>query len=322
VIDALNISALPVPTYDERRAPVMKLATIRDGRELLVVAVNEGFARPIGEVLPALSAEARTDMVALIREVGAPALRHEPLTGGKSLSSESLLAPIPHPPRNIFCVGKNYTSHAREFSSSGFDASSLPTDDLPTDPIIFTKPGTAVSAPFADIPLVPGLDDAVDYEAELGVVIGTGGRFISRADAMKHVFGYTVINDVTARDLQKRHKQWFLGKGIDGFCPMGPWIVTADELDPRSLEVSCTVNGEPRQRGQTGDMIFDIPALIETISKSLTLTPGDIIATGTPEGVGVGFNPPRFLKENDVVECSVSGIGTIRNTVRRMSPRS
>ena len=240
-----------------------------------------------------------------------------PSSGGYALSEAELLAPILAPPHNIMCVGKNYHAHAKEFSGSGFDSGSKAGDASPEHPIIFTKPSTSVSGPMADIPLWPGLDDAVDYEAELAVVIGKGGRFIAREDALSHVFGYTAFNDVTARDLQRIHKQWFLGKGIDGFGLMGPWIVTADEIDGGDLRISCRVNGETRQDSTTKDLIFDVPTLIETISRSMTLCPGDIIATGTPEGVGIGFKPPRFLGEGDIVEVEIAGIGTLRNVVRR-----
>jgi 2-keto-4-pentenoate hydratase/2-oxohepta-3-ene-1,7-dioic acid hydratase in catechol pathway len=233
------------------------------------------------------------------------------------LSEISLCAPILRPPHNIICVGKNYRAHAEEFSKSGFDAGSSAQDAIPQYPIVFTKPSSSISGPTDDIPLFPGLDDAVDYEAELAVVIGKGGRAISRENAMNHVFGYTLVNDVTARDLQQRHKQWFLGKAIDGFCPMGPVIVSADALDYRELRISCSVNGEQRQNASLRDLIFDIPVLIETISKTMTLAPGDVIATGTPEGVGIGFSPPKFLKEGDVVICEIPGIGRLRNTVRK-----
>jgi 2-keto-4-pentenoate hydratase/2-oxohepta-3-ene-1,7-dioic acid hydratase in catechol pathway len=240
-----------------------------------------------------------------------------PLGDPVALAEMTLCAPILNPPHNILCVGKNYRAHAEEFSKSGFDADSSVQDAIPKYPIVFTKPSSSISGPQDDIPLFPGLEDAVDYEAELAVVIGRGGRAISRKDAMAHVFGYTLVNDVTARDLQQRHKQWFLGKGIDGFCPMGPVIVSADALDYRDLRVRCSVNGEPRQDASLRDLIFDIPVLIETISKTMTLSPGDIIATGTPEGVGIGFTPPKFLREGDVVVCEIPGIGTLRNALRK-----
>jgi 2-keto-4-pentenoate hydratase/2-oxohepta-3-ene-1,7-dioic acid hydratase in catechol pathway len=229
---------------------------------------------------------------------------------------EQLLAPLSAPPHNIMCVGKNYRAHAREFHRSGFDATAG--SDIPDEPIVFTKPSSSISGPYADIPLWPGLDESVDYEAELAVVIGRGGRMISRESAMDHVFGYTIVNDVTARDLQRKHKQWFLGKAIDGFCPMGPWIVTKDEINLDATRITCRVNGELRQNAITADLIFDVATLIEKISISVTLAPGDVIATGTPEGVGIGFDPPRFLKEGDVVECAIEGIGSIVNRVKQV----
>jgi len=259
-------------------------------------------------------------MAGLIAALSAGATLAEPAGEGTPLDPADLLAPLLNPPRNIFCVGKNYFAHAKEFAGSGYDSSSTSAADaIPKAPIIFTKPSTSISGPWDDIPLVAGLDAEVDYEAELAVVIGRGGRCIPKAQAMEHVFGYTVVNDVTARDLQGKHKQWLLGKGIDGFCPMGPWIVTADELSASAMRVTCSVNGEKRQDAVTADLIFDIPTLIETISLSMALLPGDVIATGTPEGVGIGFKPPRFLRQGDVVECAIEGIGTIRNTLRQAS---
>jgi 2-keto-4-pentenoate hydratase/2-oxohepta-3-ene-1,7-dioic acid hydratase in catechol pathway len=231
------------------------------------------------------------------------------------LASVCLLAPIPTPARNIFCVGKNYAAHAREFQRSGFDATSSG-QDIPQAPVVFTKAPSSVIGP--DAPILGHLDptNSVDYEGELGVVIGRGGRGISRQTAMAHVFGYTIINDVTARTLQQEHKQWFLGKSIDGFCPMGPTIVTADEIpDPAQLKLQTRVNGEKRQDASVGDLIFDIPILIETISRGITLFPGDVIATGTPEGVGIGFKPPKYLHAGDVVKITIEPIGTLSNAV-------
>jgi 2-keto-4-pentenoate hydratase/2-oxohepta-3-ene-1,7-dioic acid hydratase in catechol pathway len=299
----------------------MKLATILHKGRPAVCAVDpeEGLYWLLTDLVPGLPEGAGSDMVAVIAHgPHLPAVALDKSTGHR-LDDVRLLAPIPAPPHNIMCVGKNYHAHAHEFSKSGFDASASGADAIPSHPIIFTKPSGAISGPTDDIPLWPGVDAAVDYEAELAVVIGAGGRGITRADAMSHVFGYTIINDVTARDLQRQHKQWFLGKGIDGFGPMGPWIATADEIDGSDLRVTCKVNGETRQDSTTADLIFDVPALIETISKSITLSPGDIIATGTPEGVGIGFNPPRFLRDGDVVEVEISGIGRLRNVVRRMA---
>ncbi len=234
---------------------------------------------------------------------------------GPSLDDVTLLAPIPRPSRNILCVGKNYLKHAREFSSSGFDATSNGAMDAPSDPIVFTKAPECVIGPGVDIWNAEGVSNALDYEAELAVIIGKGGRGIRKADAMAHVWGYTIINDVTARDWQQRHKQWFLGKSFDTFAPMGPFIATADELDGSNLDIRCRVNGELRQEANTRDLIFDIPTLIETISAGITLMPGDIIATGTPEGVGIGFTPPRFLSKGDVISIDIEGIGTLSNRV-------
>lgn len=233
-----------------------------------------------------------------------------------SLDSVRLRAPFPRPARNVFCVGKNYFDHAREFARSGFDSSAVkPGDDIPADPIIFTKVPESVIATGDAIRMPVGVSEAIDYEAELAVIIGKAGRGITEADAMAHVWGYTIINDVTARDWQQRHKQWFMGKSFDTFCPMGPWAVTRDACDGQSTAVRCLVNGELRQNANTRDLIFGIPRLIATLSAGITLYPGDIIATGTPVGVGIGFSPPRYLKSGDVVRVEIDGIGAIENPV-------
>jgi 2-keto-4-pentenoate hydratase/2-oxohepta-3-ene-1,7-dioic acid hydratase in catechol pathway len=299
----------------------MKLATILlEGRPAVaLVDPSKGLFWSLEEAVPGLPSRIAGDMVAAIAHLGNVSSIAAPGVSGHTLDGARLLAPIPVPPHNIMCVGKNYRAHAREFTKSGYDSGATAADVVPEHPIIFTKPSSSISGPFDDIPLWPGLDEAVDYEAELAVVIGKVGRFIPRERALEHVFGYTVMNDVTARDLQHRHKQWFLGKGIDGFGPMGPWITTADEIDLTNLRITCRVNGELRQDSNTADLIFDVPSLIETISRSVTLQPGDVIATGTPEGVGIGFDPPRFLKDGDQVEIEVAGIGAIRNRVRRMT---
>jgi 2-keto-4-pentenoate hydratase/2-oxohepta-3-ene-1,7-dioic acid hydratase in catechol pathway len=225
-----------------------------------------------------------------------------------------LLAPVPRPAKNIFCVGKNYHEHAREFHDSGFDASA--TSAIPDLPIIFTKAATTVIGPGDPIPGSSDTTNSVDYEGELTVVIGKGGRGIKKADAYRHVFGYTIINDVTSRTLQHAHKQWFLGKNLDGFCPMGPCIVTADEVpDVTALRLETRLNGELRQNAAVSDLIFDIPTLIETISAVMTLEPGDLIATGTPVGVGIGFKPPKFMKPGDTVSVTIEPIGTLTNPV-------
>jgi 2-keto-4-pentenoate hydratase/2-oxohepta-3-ene-1,7-dioic acid hydratase in catechol pathway len=224
------------------------------------------------------------------------------------LDQVELQAPFTRFRRNLWCVGRNYRAHAKELAGSVFQK-----EQEDGWPMVFTKVPEAVVGPYAEVALPTGVSDQIDYEAELAVVIGLGGRNIARAEAMKHVFGYTIVNDVTARDVQMRHQQWDLGKNLDGFCPMGPWVVTADELDGRATRVRCWVNGELRQDGRTADMIFDIPALIETISRGITLHPGDVIATGTPAGVGMGLKPPRWLRRGDVVRIEVDGIGAIEN---------
>jgi len=297
----------------------MRLAMVLHEARPTVCVVDpaRGLFWPIDEAVPGIPSHIARDMVAAIAHLGRSTSIAPPAASGHMLDGAKLLAPIPSPPHNVMCVGKNYHAHAHEFARSGFDAGATAADAVPTHPIIFTKPSSALSGPYDDIPLWPGLDNAVDYEAELAVVIGRGGRFIPRERAMTHVFGYTILNDVTARDLQRIHKQWFLGKSIDGFGPMGPWITPAREVDVGNLHVTCWVNGELRQDSSTADLIFDIPTLIETISRSITLQPGDVIATGTPEGVGIGFDPPRFLHDGDVVEVEITGLGTVRNTVRR-----
>ena len=257
----------------------------------------------------------RDPMIALIEAdlAGTP-----PQGSGETvpLADVRLLPPIAQPSKNILCVGKNYVAHAAEFTKSGYDgtAKSL-TDPVPDAPIIFTKAPCSMVGAHDDVLPPWALTTEVDYEAELGVVIGRGGRAIAATDALAHVWGYTVINDVTARDLQVKHKQWLLGKSIDTFCPIGPWLVTADEIDHANTDIACWVNGELRQQANTRDMIFDIPAIIATISASMSLAPGDIIATGTPAGVGVGFKPPKFLQRGDTVRVAIAGIGEISNRI-------
>lgn len=226
-----------------------------------------------------------------------------------------LLAPIPSPRRDLFAVGKNYREHVAEFGRSGYDTPQR-SEDLPDKPIVFSKATTSVTGPFDDVESHPSVTAELDYEAELAVIIGTGGRGISYDDALDHVWGYTIVNDVTARDVQRDHKQWLLGKSLDTHAPMGPWAVTADEIaDLGALEVSSHVNGELRQKAPVKDLIFDVAELVRVISAGITLLPGDIIATGTPAGVGIGFDPPRFLQRGDVVECAITGLGAIRNTI-------
>nr|WP_237212741.1 fumarylacetoacetate hydrolase family protein [Ruegeria lacuscaerulensis] len=222
------------------------------------------------------------------------------------------LAPIPAPRKNVFCVGRNYAEHIAEG-----DRAQKQKVGVTEHPVFFTKPPTSIVAPEADILIFPTVSQAVDYEVELAIVIGKPGRNIAKADAYDHIFGYTILNDVTARDIQRRHGgQYFKGKGLDGSCPLGPCIVTADAIgDPHSLTIGLTVNGEQRQNGTTSDMIFDIPTLVASLSEGLTLEPGDVIATGTPSGVGYAMDPPQFLKDGDIVVCEISEIGALKNTV-------
>jgi 2-keto-4-pentenoate hydratase/2-oxohepta-3-ene-1,7-dioic acid hydratase in catechol pathway len=223
-------------------------------------------------------------------------------------------APVPRPPKNVMCVGRNYRDHAVEFTRSGFDASERSV--VPEHPVIFTKAASSIIGPDEPILIANDPTGTVDYEGELGVVIGQGGRWIDGSDAHDHVLGYTIVNDVTARDLQSRHVQWFIGKSPDTFCPMGPAIVTTDELpDVGASWLRTTVNGELRQEAPIFSMIFDIPSLIRTISETILLEPGDVIATGTPAGVGIGFSPPKFLQPGDRVRIEVSGIGVLENPV-------
>lgn len=232
---------------------------------------------------------------------------------GPTLEHPKFQAPFPRPFRNIFCVGKNYAEHAKELAESIFK------DEVPPFPIVFSKVPETVIASGEPILIDPTVSEQIDYEGELAVIIGKAGRNIGKAEAMPHVWGYTILNDVTARDVQRRHGQWHLGKSQDTFCPMGPWAVTADEIDLGNTAIRTFVNGELRQNGNTRDLIFDVPTLIATISHGITLKPGDIIATGTPAGVGAGFKPPKFLKDGDVVRIEIDRIGALENPVRVIS---
>jgi 2-keto-4-pentenoate hydratase/2-oxohepta-3-ene-1,7-dioic acid hydratase in catechol pathway len=258
------------------------------------------------------------DMQALI-EAGAAGLeRVASLVAGAApqayapLADAELLAPIPRPRRNVFCLGRNYAEHARE----SLQAIGQPIK-LTEYPNVFTKATTAITGPYADIPFDPAVTEELDWEIELAAVIGRAGRHIAAEDALSHVFGYTIMNDVTARDIQ--HKpgiQWFQGKSLDASSPLGPWLVTADELpNPQSLALTLRVNGAIKQQDSTANMLFDVATVITTLSKVLTLEPGDIIATGTPAGVGFSRRPPEFLRPGDVMESEIEGIGVMRNRV-------
>ena len=227
------------------------------------------------------------------------------------MAEVKLEAPIPHPPRNVFCVGRNYIDHVAE----GARAMGLQSA-LPKVPQFFTKATHAVIGTEAAVRLDPKVSPKLDYEVELGVVIGKTARDIAPDAVFDHIFGYTIVNDVSARDLQRMHDQWFKGKSLDTCCPMGPCIVTPDEIgDPSDLELSMTINGEERQRARVSQMIFDIKRIVSDLSAGMTLEAGDVIATGTPSGVGFAMEPPKFLKDGDVMVCTISKIGSLRNTV-------
>ena len=270
-------------------------------------------------ILPALAGEPKNDMIELIaggpgawqgyrdRISRLPSSCHVPLTQIR------LLAPIPRPRKNILCLGLNYADHAAESSAARGRETSMP-DHM----VVFTKAVTSVTGPTEDIPYDDTVTSQLDWEVELAVVIGEPGRHIPEDRALRHVFGYTVINDLSARDLQFRHKQYFLGKSLDHGCPMGPWIVTPDEIpDPQELDLRCWVNGQLKQLGNTRQQIFSVATTIATLSLGMTLEAGDVIATGTPAGVGFARNPPEFLRPGDLVECEVAGIGRLHNRIVR-----
>lgn len=282
----------------------MRLVTFNQGAIGAVVGDN---VVPLSGVAP--------DMLALIRmgEAGLARARQIAEAGHDALPLDQvrLQAPIPRPAKNIFCLGMNYAEHARE----SMRAKGLP-ETLPEYPVFFTKAVTSVNAPDADVPLDPQITSQFDWEVELAFVVGSGGINIRRGDAMSHVWGYTIVNDLSARDLQNRHQQFFKGKSLDGSCPMGPWIVTADEIaDPAALKLQLRVNGDLKQDSTAADLIFDIPTIIEVLSLGQTIEPGDIVATGTPSGVGMGRTPQEWLKPGDVVEAEISQIGVLRNTI-------
>ena len=232
-----------------------------------------------------------------------------------SINEVKLLSPIPVPVRDIICVGKNYAEHAKEVQKSSF-STLQEKRHVPNVPIIFNKATTSVIGPNDKIELINDRTNTTDYEGELGVIIGKRSKNIKYSNATDIIFGYTIINDVTARKLQNNHKQWFIGKSPDTYCPIGPCIITKDEIkDIKNIKIQTTINGEVRQTGIVKDMIFNISTIIETLTKSMTLVEGDIIATGTPSGVGIGFDPPKFLKSGDKIKISVDPIGILENDV-------
>ena len=294
----------------------MRLTTaLVDGVAKVLIGTADGRFIDVG----AAAALRDKDMQAIIA-MGTPALSalerlaaDAPKSAIVEADAASPLAPLPAPAKNVFCVGRNYAEHIAEG-----DRAQKQNVGVTEHPVFFTKPRTAVIGPGAEIPIFPHVSTAIDYEVELALVIGKAGRDIAPENAYEHVFGYTILNDITARDVQRRHGgQYFKGKSLDGSCPMGPCIVTADEIaDPHALAIRLSVNGETRQSSTTAKMIFDIPTLIASLSAGLTLEPGDILATGTPSGVGYAMEPPQLLKDGDVVTCEIEKIGVLENRCR------
>jgi 2-keto-4-pentenoate hydratase/2-oxohepta-3-ene-1,7-dioic acid hydratase in catechol pathway len=292
----------------------MKLVSTDSSSGPLAAVLTQDETR----VIAVTTVGAPADMVELIRDFARwrePLRRLAASADGLPIAGQRLLAPL-RPIRNLFCVGKNYREHAREFGSSGFDSGSLGGNEQPDAPIVFSKPPSTVIATGTAIPAHRDPFDSVDYEGELAVVIGRTAAAVDETAAEACVFGYTILNDVTAREAQRVHKQWLLGKGIDGFAPMGPCLVTAEQLEPLAARRLTThVNGELRQSELLSQLIYSVPALIATISRYITLQPGDVIATGTPAGVGIGFKPPKFLRRGDLVRIAIDGIGVLENPV-------
>jgi 2-keto-4-pentenoate hydratase/2-oxohepta-3-ene-1,7-dioic acid hydratase in catechol pathway len=289
-----------------QRRTTMRLVTYRDERGARVGALRGDDVIPLDDF---------ADMLALI-DGGADALARaqaavERGVNARPLGQVRLLAPIPRPRQNVVCLGMNYVAHAIES-----DRAKGREPKLPEHPVFFTKAVTSVCAPDDDVPLDPRVTSQLDYEVELAYIVGRTAKNIAREDALSYVFGYTIINDVSAREVQTQHQQFFKGKSLDRSCPMGPWIVTADEiLDPTVLGLRLRLNGETRQDSTVGDLIFDIPTTLAVLSLGQTVEPGTIVSTGTPSGVGMGRTPPEYMKPGDVMEAEVDQIGVLRNRV-------
>ena len=292
-------------TFLPRRGAAPRVGIVREGYQ--VVDLTQAGSKPPfdpEDMVSLIAAGARGR--AWLRQAAARAKKTIPL--GKV----QLLAPIPRPRKNVFCVGWNYVEHFEESRLSRLHAV-----EFPAHPTFFSKVPTTVVGPYDPVPAHADVTAQLDWEVELGVVIGKRGINIREADALKHVFGYTVVNDISAREIQRRHGgQLFKGKGLDGTCPMGPWIVTADEVpDPHALRLTSRVNGETKQDSNTRHMYFKIPRLIAELSAGMTLEPGDILSTGTPAGVGHARTPPEFMKAGDMLETEVYGVGLLRNRI-------
>ncbi|QBD80880.1 FAA hydrolase family protein [Ktedonosporobacter rubrisoli] len=269
--------------------------------QMLELIDNYADGQQVLQAILAKTAGRRFSQVRTFSDIGA----------AHALSEVQLAAPIPRPRKNVLCLAVNYRAHAQE--TAGLREHK---GEAPSIPVFFTKAPTSINSPYGQIEIDPAVSSEIDWEVELAVIIGKSGKNIRQEDALSHIFGYTVLNDITARDLQSKHKQFFKGKSLDGSCPMGPWIVTADEIaDPQALNLSLHVNGETKQSANTSQMIFSIAQTIAVLSAGMTLEAGDIIATGTPSGVGFSRNPPEFLKPGDIVEAEVEGVGLIRNSI-------
>jgi 2-keto-4-pentenoate hydratase/2-oxohepta-3-ene-1,7-dioic acid hydratase in catechol pathway len=296
-------------TYSTLPAGTPRPGLVLDGKHVADIPAALGASEDTATMLGII--RAGEPMLARLRGLASNAPGPQGASRGVALADVKLHAPIPRPAKNVFCVGWNYLEHFEEGGKKLQD-----NRELPQHPVFFTKVPTTVNGPFDAIPYDGALSTQLDWEVELGVIVGRGGKNIAEADAMGHVWGYTVINDVSWRDIQRRHgNQWMKGKSLDGTCPMGPWIVTADSLDPADLRVSCRVNGVTKQDSRTNHMYFRIPRLIAELSAGMTLEPGDVISSGTPAGVGYARNPPEFLRPGDLLETEIEGIGVIRNPI-------
>ena len=292
-------------TFVPKKGVAPRVGVVRDGSQ--VVDLTQGGSKAPFDPYDMISLIASgAKGLAWARQAAAKAKKALPL------AKVGLLAPIPRPRKNVFCVGWNYVEHFEEGKLA-----LKHTQELPAHPAFFSKAPTTVIGPHDRVPFDPEVNKTLDWEAELGVIIGRGGKNIAEGDAMKHVYGYTVINDVSVRYQQRQHGgQWFKGKSVDGTCPMGPCIATADEVrDPHKLSIGCRVNGVTKQDSNTSYLYFKIPRIIAELSYGLTLEPGDVISTGTPAGVGHARTPPEFMKTGDVLETEIAGIGLLRNRI-------
>jgi 2-keto-4-pentenoate hydratase/2-oxohepta-3-ene-1,7-dioic acid hydratase in catechol pathway len=294
------MAALNLITFAD--AAGSRAGVLLSGGRVLDLAVAMPPARDMLAVIDGGAA-----MLAAIRALAA----NPPANALLALASVALQAPIPKPRRNVFCVGRNYMDHVAE----GDRTRGITNSEVPKYPQFFTKAADCVIAPGANVPTHEGVTKWLDYEVELVAIIGTAGRDIPKEKALEHVYGWTIGNDVTGRDLQRRHGQWFKGKSLDRSCPLGPVIVPAADLNAADLAISLKLNGEQRQSSRTSKMIFDVPEIIHQLSSGFTLLPGDVIMTGTPEGVGYAMQPPQTMKAGDVMELTIEGIGTLTNTV-------